>query len=895
MAQVPGESLTVGPETVVTTSEAPPGESLEGKDRPGGITGIAAETLKQYEKGFDDVTGLLAFPFEFTLPSLLFNEDGTVRVVSPDEMMKMRQAGLTGIPGAVPALRTGEPQDVFGAAARMAGATAAVGPIAGMASSFVNLPAAATTRLGRLAQFPQKMIAKGGESFLAHPLKTTIFESGFGAGAGAGGYAAQQIFPDSLGAEVVGEVLGGVLPAFTPIRLAIRVGGGVRNIYGKVTGPFREPGGASRAGERFARAVTPEQQARAEQGLLLPTTIDPETGLPVLTPAQRASEPGLLSLERSVMDSSEQLTRRADEQISHANAVIQQSITNIGGGRVATFEQTREYMRGLLDVRLRVATQHADERIAALGPRLSREEANRIVREELDTALEAARTQERDLYDAIPQNAGAPFTDLKARYESFKVQLSQAQQSDIPGIAKKFLEKGSGDYLGRTEDPSKFVTITTIKELRGLQGKLRENARQAKAAGKYNRERIANELANSINEDIAHTQAGPEVADKVSTAVSFSRDLHDRFSRGAVGKLLQFGQLGERVPAGLTLESSLGLSGPKAREGMDSILKAFESPEAPANVFVVDAAQDYMRGQFLRTAVQQGRLSTRAAQRFMRDNSELLDRMPIVKRQIQEAIDSGETMALTMREVDPKLSKAAMLVERGPVETFRQISGMQPQAAGQEVQKMLDMVAADSSGEALSGLKAGFMEYALSQARGRLRDIRGLPFISGYALRDALSTPGARAAATKVFSTDELDRLNIIVRDLIRMERRISAKAAEEGVIGDTPSKVLESIARVAGAAVGRHTAYKLGSGGTVQIPGIFSNRFAEIAKAGVKDPASKLIMDAIENESLFRDLLMQPITERGTGITPMTRTRLNAWTYAVLAEHGAEKVKEGR
>src|SRR3990167_5710583 len=109
-----------------------------------------------------------------------------------------------------------------------------------------------------------------------------------------------------------------------------------------------------------------------------------------------------------------------------------------------------------------------------------------------------------------------------------------------------------------------------------------------------------------------------------------------RFNSGTMTKILGRRLTGERVPAGLTLEESIGTTGPKAREAMDELLKAFDSPEAPSSSMMIDAAEDFTRGRFLQTAVVQGQINVRAAQRFVSQNQELLNRLPKVKNQIDK-------------------------------------------------------------------------------------------------------------------------------------------------------------------------------------------------------------------------------------------------------------------
>jgi hypothetical protein len=372
---------------------------------------------------------------------------------------------------------------------------------------------------------------------------------------------------------------------------------------------------------------------------------------------------------------------------------------------------------------------------------------------------------------------------------------------------------------------------------------MRETARNARAGDRrnLNMARIADEIADAITDDLAQARAGPEVADAISAAVGFSRELNDRFSRGTVGKLLGRQVTGgERVPASLTLEQSIGVTGPRAREALDDIKRAFASPEAPGSEVMIGAAEDFMRSRFLQRAVARGQLDVRSARRFVQENEELLGRLPGLRSQIDEAISSGEILTLRQRQRervrldDPKVSKATLFIQNGPVEAFRDITQLPATQAARETQQLVNRVSHDETGVALAGLKSGFLEFLLSGARERARDIQGSRFVSGFALRDSLNEPGARAAVSRLFTPDERQRLDAVVRDFIRLERRLGAPLSAEGVIGDRPSKVLETVAGITGAGVGRvqaapcrSPAWSLIGSATSSLPGCVIRRAA--------------------------------------------------------------------
>lgn len=856
---------------------------------------VRSPDISQFIAGLNDVTGAIASVPESLFGTVSFGPEG-IEFLGPKAASERREAGgFTDFPGAA----TEEPTSLFGKGLRVAGQTAALGPILGRAAGLVKAPVVAITRIGRIAQFPKKLIAQAGETFARSPVASTLVETGLGFTAGGGGFVAQQIFPDSDTAVFVGEIMGGTAPAVMPMRLAIRAGGGLRNIYQTIKHPFTEIGGKRRAAARMQRAATPEQRAEVFSELEKPTTIDPDTGKPVLSPSQRSGVPGPLSLERAVMESSEELKRAGDIQIAQANVVIQKSLSDLGGDTPTAAEvpikEAQQYLSNLLETRVRIAAQRTDERIAELGPKASREQLNIISREEIERALTDARIQENEFFSIIPESTAVPFNKTKSSYDAFVRQLGKPSQGDIPAIARRFLSKDSDEFFGKNIPKGFQKTETRIKELRALQSKLRETARNARVGDKknLNKARIADELADSINDDLANVLAGPEVAKQISIAVAFSRDLNRRFNTGTVAKILGRRAAGERVPAGLTLEESIGVTGPKAREAMDDLLEAIDVSRGPSpgTGIIIDSAEDFTRARFLQEAVIRGEFNTIAAQRFIVKNNELLTRLPNVRRQIDEAIESGETLALTQRQQsrvsldDHKVSKATMLIAKGPVETFRQISRLKPEIAAIETQKLINRVSSDATGEALAGLKAGYLEFLYSTSRQSARDVRGTPFISGFALRDALET--SKASANRIFTKEEFNRLNIVIQDLIRLEKRLSATMPAEGILGDTPSKVYEVAARMTGARLGSAISKGTGGGGPILIPAIMSKRLLDLANAGVSNPASRLLRDMIFDEELFKELMQSNLEEGGTKLSKVATRRLNAWTASVIAEYG--------
>lgn len=847
----------------------------------------------------NEFTGFLARPFEKVFGTIEFTPQGP-QYLSPDEVtQRLQESGRQGLPSDVR-----EPSGLFEQGARFAGQTAVLGPVLGKAATAVRAPGPVVegaTRLQRLRRGGRGFVSGVGENFAASPLQFTATETALGFVAGAGGFIAEQIVPDSPAAKLVGELSAPTLLALTPTALFLRAIGGLRGMVSKVRSPFTPEGGEQRAIARFQRAATPEQRETALAELDKPTTLVVGAEEEVLSVPQRTGIPGLLSLERAVVESSEELVREADSQIARANARIQESLLELGKAPTTVANipigVAQRELDNLLEVNFRIAAQRVDERIAQLGPKVTAEQANRIGAEELTKVHAVARKQREELFAVVPEDTAVPFGAVEAGYNAFVKQLGRPAQKDIPAVAKQFLSKKSDDYFGANLPPGFQKGETRIKDIRALSSELRQVARNARAGDSknLNQARIADDLANLILKDLDNAAAGPEVSKALEIAVGFSRDMADRFNKGTVGKLLGRRVAGDPVvPAGLTFEQSIGVAGPRAREAIDDLEKAFTLPDAPSSRLLVEAAEDFTRSRFLRETVNsRGEFNVAKAERWALNNEELLNRLPSVREEIDAAIVSSNKLAVVERQrgrvnlTDPKISKATMLLQKGPVETFRQVARLRPKDAATETQQLINRMKTDTTGEALEGLKSGFAEFLLASAKSSGRDVEELSFISGFKLRDLMQLSGVRAIADRLLSKDELDRLGMIAQDLIRLEQRRVAKLPKEGVIGDKPSRIVNTASRLFGAGLFRNIAAKFGFGGTVQIPGEGASAVRDIVAAGIRDPGGRLIRDSIFDEKLFREFLQASLDEGTGAMSRVAARRLNAWVITVLADYG--------
>lgn len=800
--------------------------------------------------------------------------------------------------GRIPEIETPEPESLPG---RLGAGVSESAMLAAPVGAAANRLEKVVTGTGRAASAARNVLSGIGQSFTRSPGKFLAAESALGATSAAGGYAAEQMFPESDAARFIGEIAGGLAPGavgaagrgavkaadvatdLMPIaRTAKRA---ALNTWDDVKRTVDARTAGARASARFSRAAgdTPVQDIASAMD-------EPLLGeaRALMTPAQIAGNPGLLSIEKSLAESMDSLRNKREEDLIRLNEVLKGAFSM--GGNVDTargaLQRTRQDYMGLLNERVRVAALKADESIQRMIPELGEEEANRLARRELETALKDATTQERQLFAKIDQKAPVPTSNTVRQFRDMVSEYGKAGAPSIPGYARLLFDPNRGTFLGST---------TSVKEMRQAQSQFREIARSARVGAQPDRKlaRFADSMADSITDDLALAAGdNPEI---IRDAVNFSRAKHEVFSSGTVGKILRTASdSGEVVPEMLTLNRTLGMMGPEGANAFDDIVSAAAMARDKAGYAGADnlagAMKSYVQNEFINSVVRNGRVDKGLAQTFIRNNDSVLSRFPEVKQGIEAAAEaqSGLEAREMLRGVagaafdDPAVSKAALFINKGPQAAFKSV--FDSKNPTQEMKTLVEMVKRDSTGEALSGLRQGFYDYFVDSATEG-------GFVSGSKMADLVKSSKFKSAMGELLTAPERSRLDVIIRTAQRADAARAARPSTEGVTGDKLSKTADMVLGILGAAHGRRVSSALG-GGTIQIPGIFAEKFRQLGSLGMVNPAKRLIVDALQDEKIFREVLMAPVTSGE--VSKQTARRLNAWAAgAVARELGPQPEEE--
>ena len=690
---------------------------------------------------------------------------------------------------------------------------------------------------------------------VAAPVSTLAGELASGAGAGAGRYMAEQSAPDSEIAGTIGELVGGFTPSLATLAAKYGPTGMAYRVARAGMTPFTETGAGIRAGRRLQSLVADKDiAARAAE---TPTISE-------LTPAQRTEDVRLLSLEKAVAQADPAKAKELADQAATAQETLLREARTLGGDPAETrafFEARRERLDNALVAHVDQARARAQERVAALEPNASAEDASRVVRDEFDKAYDVSRRQEDELWRNIPQDVQVNTAPLFERFAKLVNDTPVTGQDDIPAYARQFLGQGEAKQLEETVSPA------TLQRMRS---RLLEMERLAYREGR----RTEGSTIGKIADDILETMNSiPDITGPYAVARDFTRKLNQTFREGPIKALTRTEDSSSFIPEELTLSRLVGAGGVRGGVAERSIMEAIgESPAARA------AIQDYlMRSLRDRAVTAEGRIRPEAASSWMRGNEALLDQYPDIRRTLTDAL-AAQTRAEGIEGVQTTISREMRTATETPLGRF--LGGDPTDAVARvfkaenptEVAVSLRRSAArDSSGKALAGLRGAFVEDLFARARSVTPD--GEVF-SGSVIVDALKNPQQRGAFEAVLGADDLKRLEQIGKEFTALERARGDLPSVGGVVGDMPSKILDSVARIAGAKFGAFIGGG-SAGSSLQSASMMSSRFRDWSRSLTTDRAEKLLSRAVTDPELFATLMRENRTVRQQDET--TR-RLQGW-----------------
>ena len=721
-------------------------------------------------------------------------------------------------------------------------AGAVFGELAGFSLPFIKGAQLLSTTKGTKGRVGKAII----EDLIERPGKAAAIEAAAvpGIATARGIVEENQLSP---GAALTLELLGGMTPS-----AAVALARSRANLLGrlgyKALLPFLPSGAKARASRRVQELVSDPQKAAADIESLKGTE---------LSPSARTDEPALMALEQAVLkESPSEMTRvsiKRSESIQNLSDTIKRS-GNIRDTR--SFAKAKvDRLNSAMDARIEKAADDAGADLLALG---SPDEisASIAVRESLEKALADARVQEDQLWSAIQQKVRGPVTKTLSKYKQLDDTLASSQKDDMPASAKALI---GPQIKRRTKRGTRAkVKKTTVQELYGLYRKLGEEATAARAAGQFNKARVAGELRASILQDLDSFSAGGEVGNSLRAAREYSAALNSKFTQGPVGKILRFAREGiERVPEEMTLRASIGTGKIPAKLAARAIQRAAD------DATVMEGISEFLKAEFLKTAVDPntGRVRAGSADSFIRKYDEIFELVPGTRLQIQSARSSEDVLRRVTKVTDaarknldrPAVSTTALLLN-APVD--REIASIlrSPNPQG-TMKQIVAMAKKDKTGNALEGLRAGMSEYLIDSITSQSAlDIQGKPVIKGIKLSNMLQDSNITDSLALLFNPKEVQQIKSAAQQMAAIERLVKTSAADQ-IVSDKAGWLIATIGRVIGARIGGRLSSAT-PGGSLQSAQIGSNAVTRYLNSLTVGKAKQLLIDAVQDPELMQALL---------------------------------------
>jgi len=689
-----------------------------------------------------------------------------------------------------------------------------------------------------------------------HPYMSLITELSGGVGMGGGRAAADEMGIKSpigrAALEIGGGMLGSLAPnvaVLAPSALLLRHG---KTLLSKISMPFSKAGSFYRAGEFIKSKVSVPGQAAKE-------IAQPSIGS--LPPVVQSGEKRLVALYKGLAGLDPVVDAESVEKMSRSIVTLESEMRKFGYGSPEVLaDVTKKRVAAIelgMDKRISRAMSNAQQALDKLPVAQRPTQESVIVRAELDKLADAEYAKVEAMWGNVKKDTRVGTDNARKAYASILDDLSSAEKVDVPAELNRnpiTAKKGSS-------------APSNVREMQGLRAKMLEVARIARKEGKWNKARIAGDVADAILVDFEAAAAAnaPDIVE-LKAALAATRHYKTRFESGIVGDIRGWGKDGApSIDPTLTLKKSIGRMG---IEGAVDLDKVVVTPEARA------ATERYLGRAFTDYALDPGgTVSPVKAGRFVRNNEAILDQFPALRDQMLNTAKSQELATKTRALMDarkaklrdPSASSAARLLNAANLD--REIESVfkapnRLSMAGQIVRQ----ASKDKAGVALAGLRSGIVDHMLEKAHVGTYNELGEKTLSGRALLGFMNDEKNMAVLREVFEPAQIERMRKIGRELAKVEIFNIVPAGKADIeMTDFASSALRMFARVTGARVGG----KLGAssaGGSLQMAQIFSGRAKAFTQWLTKNRAEQLVHDAvISRDPKLLQALLAPINKPGT------------------------------
>ena len=462
------------------------------------------------------------------------------------------------------------------------------------------------------------------------PGKAAAGEAAAVVSAGLGAGVAKEAAPDSPGAEIAGQIVGGFAPtalANTPANLVRR---GVNAVRGKVSTQAQREAAQEVAGDFIDKEMTTDARDRLAKSLEVSKEVpgfEPTT-------AQRTGAPGLVAaqseFERSA--SPEMIARRLADEEAIARYGELNAPQSVDGIDYVIDTATKRVQ----SVKSKLADQSDDidqmrRGLADDVPTTDRASAGLTIREGI--AQERRATQDR--MSALADELGINDADVTVDFERARQQILEEfgprsvfdDASNAPDVLRVLRELPEGQTI-------------TFRDLKGLRERITDDLIDAMGSANPSRKKVRALTAlrartDGIIDDLTRS-ADPELADRYRQfRTAYFEEYVNRFERGNVFKVgSKDGRAFYRTPDERVAEAFFKAGNVAGAREFNALF-----PNAPApRAALADVVLDSLRS----AAVRDGTLNQGAYQNWLKRHESVLQEFPDIGRFVD---DIGEANA----------------------------------------------------------------------------------------------------------------------------------------------------------------------------------------------------------------------------------------------------------
>ena len=596
-------------------------------------------------------------------------------------------------------------------------------------------------------------LAKGA----AKPTQFLGKEAGVAVAAGTGAATAQQMFPGSMGAEITGQLTGGL----TPITL---------------TTLMKYAGAKTGAVEAFNLFFRPQSREKEIAGNILYSRLGPEKSAKLVedikegktinlfgeeidaskfprTLDQITAEPELIILRQQLEQSEVGTKLIEDIQQTKLTRLLELENNFLKNMKKKDYGMTRDYgiestvgavearvnhITNFLDKRLNLAKQTAADKIQAINPNMTREQASAVLRREIDEALQDALNLEQKMWSNIEGTIDGNIISTGAA-AIINNQFKTTDPKNIPKILydlagdKNLVEAGLiqgatkketiGPGLGTRDvsvEPTTGVLSNkeSISEILNLRTRVRDELRGENSKPNPSKEKIQSleDLLGVIDESFMDAGSAKNLND-LTQAISYSDSLTTNYYSGEIGKILGYDSTGKFGVLPDTTYNKLIQQGEQGGITTKDVNKIIGQDSV--------GIQEGLRVRFANLADGDGNISKNMREKFVQNNEEILNEFPLLKQQF---LDANESMNIVEQAL--KNYKVAQRdVQKYRLETLASEGGQTLSAKGivtnifgakdpvADINKIIKLSARDETGAALKGLQNETTDFMLNKIK----------------------------------------------------------------------------------------------------------------------------------------------------------------------------------